>query len=167
VQQNTFAMNVPLAVGVLLLVVIGLAILIEVSRLQSTKRRRKRASVAPPRRSPYLEKRMVAAFVGPRNAYGDCFAEFSVWRQQDTTRMDLRTRGGWSVLDMFTRSLVLRYLWQTLAGLVKGAVTINVDLGTRHAMVWTAADTAQFNDNGVVAPWMPSKGRAGTLISGP
>ncbi len=161
-------MNLTLTIGLILLVFLGLAIAIEVSRLNAKKRRRKRASLAPPRRSQHLEKRMVAAFAGPRQTYGDCFAEFSVWRQLDSTRMDVRTRGPWQALNAFTRSLIVRHLWQTLEGLVHGSVLVSVDSGSRDAILWTAEKTAEFNDCGVVAPWIPKKGgRVGTLISGP
>jgi hypothetical protein len=160
-------MNVPLTVGIVLLIVISFAIAIEMNRLQSTKRRRLRTSTAPPRRSPHLEKRMIAAFSGPSSIYGDCFAEFSIWRQSDNTRMDVKTRAAWQVLNVFTRSLILRHLWQTLAGFVKGTILISVDAGTSHAIMWSAKETEQFNDCGVRAPWLPSKGRVGTLISGP
>jgi hypothetical protein len=110
---------------------------------------------------------MVSAFEGPRKTYGDIFAEFSIWRQLDNTRMDVRTKGGWSLLNLFTRSLIVRHLWQTLEGLVSGTVLVNVDAGSKDAILWTEAQTAKFNDCGVLAPWVPVKGRAGTLISGP
>jgi hypothetical protein len=145
----------------------SLAVGIELGRARSKQRRRRRAADAPPRRSAQLEKRMVAAFAGPRKAYGDCFAEFSVWRQLDTTRMDVRTKGEWLRLDLFTRSLTVRHLWQMLADLVNGPVIVSVDLGSRNAMLWTAQHTAEFNDCGVLAPWVPVRGRAGTLLSGP
>jgi hypothetical protein len=159
-------MNVPLTIGIVLLIIISLAIAIELNRLRSTKRRRLRASIAPPRRSPHLEKRMIAAFAGPTKIHGECFAEFSIWRQSDNTRMDVKTRGPWAVLDVFTRSLILRHLWQTLEGFVKGTILISVDAGTSRAMLWSAKETEQFNDRGVRAPWLPSTGRVGTLISG-
>ena len=161
-------MNLTLTIGIILLVFAGLAIVIEVSRMNAKKRKRKRASAAPPRRSPHLEKRMVAAFAGPRQTYGDCFAEFSVWRQLDNTRMDVRTRDAWQVLNAFTRSLIVRHLWQTLEGFVHGTVLVSVDSGSPDAILWTAEQTAAFNDCGVVAPWLPTKGgRVGTLMSGP
>ena len=99
--------------------------------------------------------------------YGDIFVEFSVWRQSDNARMDVRTRGEWEVLNVFTRSLIVRHLWQTLAELVKGTAVVRIDLGSPNAMVWSAAQTEAFDDKGVAAPWMPARGRAGTLISGP
>jgi hypothetical protein len=161
-------MNLPLTIGIILLAFVCLAIGIEIARINSKKRRRQRATIAPPRRSAQLEKRMVAAFEGPRKAHGDIFAEFSVWRQLDFTRMDVRTKPGWRVLDLFSRSLTVRHLWHTLSGLVNGKVIVNIDLGSPHAMIWSAKQTEDFNDCGVVAPWQPSKsGRVGTLISGP
>lgn len=160
-------MNVPLTIGIVLLVIVSLAIAVEFNRDRARKRRRHRAAIAPPRRSQHLEHRMISAFEGPRKTYGDIFAEFSVWRQLDNTRMDVRTKGGWKVLNLFTRSLIVRHLWQTLEGLVSGTVHVNVDAGTRDAMLWTDEQTEKFNDCGVLAPWVPVKGRAGTLISGP
>lgn len=160
-------MNLPLTIGIAVLVIISLAIAVEMGRTRSKKLRRQKAAIAPPRRSQHLERRMVAAFAGPRKTYGDCFAEFSIWRQLDTTRMDIRTKGAWHVLDLFTRSMTVRYLWQALDGLVKGPVTVNVDMGSRDAMVWSQAANDAFNDKGVVPPWVPVKGRVGTLISGP
>jgi len=160
-------MNLPLTISILLLFVISLAIAIDVDRLRSKKRRRRRALIAPPRRSAHLEKRMLAAFDGPRKTYGDCFAEFSIWRQLDNTRMDIRTNSAWLTLNLFARSLTVRHLWQMLEGLVHGTVIVNVDLGSKHAMIWTETHTDQFNDCGILAPWIPIKGRVGTLISGP
>jgi hypothetical protein len=143
-------MNLPLAIGIAVLVIISFAIANEMGRMRTKTVRRQRASIEPPRRSQHLEKRMVSAFAGPRKTYGDCFAEFSVWRQAENTR-----------------SMTVRYLWQALDGLVKGPVTVNVDLGSRDAMVWSKAANDAFKDKGVVPPWIPVKGRVGTLISGP
>ena len=159
-------MNLPLTLGVILLVVIGLAIVVEIGRMRAIKHRRLRAANAPPRRALHLEKRMLAAFAGPRKEYGDCFAEFSIWRQSDGTRMDVRTKDDWQLLNVFTRSLIVRHLWQTLAGFVKGTVLVRVDFGTPRQMLWNAAQTEHFDDKGVVPPWIAAKGRAGTLISG-
>lgn len=159
-------MNLTLELGIITLLVVALGIAIEVARLRSRKNRLKRAEGAPARRSPHLEKRMVAAFDGPRREYGDCFAEFSVWRQADHTRMDVTTKGEWRLLNLFTRSLIVRHLWQTLQGLVKGAVLVRVDFGAPGAMLWNAAQTEHFDDKGITPPWVPVKGRAGTLISG-
>jgi hypothetical protein len=159
-------MNLPLTLGAILLAIVCLAIAIEVGRLRSTKHRRLQVATAPPRRSEHLEKRMLSAFAGPRKEYGDCFAEFSVWRQSDNTRMDVKTKGNWLGLNVFTRSLIVRHLWQTLQGFVKGTVLVRVDFGAPGAILWNAAQAEHFDDKGVVAPWLPAKGRAGTLISG-
>jgi hypothetical protein len=166
-SNTSSSMNLPLAISILILFVIGLAIAIDVDRLRSKKRRRRRALIAPPRRSPHLEKRMAAAFDGPRKTYGDCFAEFSIWRQLDNTRMEVRTNSAWLALNLFTRSLTLRHLWQMLESLVHGTVIVNVDSGSKHAMIWTAKQTDEFNDCGILVPWIPIKSRIGTLISGP
>jgi hypothetical protein len=159
-------MNLPLTLGVSVLAIVVLAIVIELSRVHSRRRRRLKATNAPPARSKQLERRMLEAFTGPRKVYGDLFAEFSVWRQAENARMDVRTRSDWGVLNVFTRSLIVRHLWQTLASLVKGTAVVRIDLGTPDAIVWNAAQNERFDDKGVVPAWVPAKGRVGTLISG-
>lgn len=157
--------NVPLFIGFVMLIVVTLAIVIEVGRLRSVKRRRRQASSAPPRRLVHLEQRMKTAFEGPRESYGELFAEFSIWRRLGITRMDVRTRNEWRILNIFTRSLIVRHLWETLGSLVKGPASVNVDVGAPDAMIWTAAETERFNDCGVIAPWTKNAGHVGTLIS--
>ena len=159
-------MNVPLAIGIAVLCAIVLGIAIEVSRLRAAKIRRARAAGKAPQRSMHLEREMAPAFGGPRSAYGECFARFSIWRQLETTRMEIWTSGPWQALNLFTRSLILRHLWQSLVKLTKTTVIISVDAGGPGAMVWNAQSNAQFNDGGVQPPWAPARGRAGTLISG-
>lgn len=157
-------MNVQMLVGLAVLCAVVLAISIELGRIRTQKRKRKRAAIAPPVRRPQLERRMVEAFSGPRRSFGECFTEFSVWRQFDITRMDVKTNDTWSALNTFTRSLVVRHLWRALQRLAHGQVVVSVDAGGPREVMWTA-DTA-FNDHGVAEPWAPAKGRAGTLISG-
>jgi len=159
--------NVTLAVGLFVLAFVALGIGIEVYRLRTTKRRKRRASQSAPRRLPQLEQRMADAFSGPRAIYGDCFAEFSIWRQSETTRMDVSTKTAWSALNLFTRSLIVRHLWRQLAAFAKNTVMVHVDPGTPHAIVWSALSTQQFDDKGIKEPWAPAKGRVGTLLSGP
>jgi len=159
--------NLTLAVGTFVLAFVVLGIAIEVQRLRAAKRRRKQAALAPPRRMPQMERRMADAFSGPRAIYGDCFAEFSIWRQSETTRMDVSTKTAWQALNKFTRSLIVRHLWRSLAKFASKSVLVHVDPGTPHAIVWTAQTNAQFDDGGVKEPWVPAKGRVGTLISGP
>jgi len=160
-------MNLPLAAGVLLLAIVLLGIGIEVYRLQARKRRRRVAVSAPPRRLPHLERRMADAFSGPRAVYGDLFAEFSIWRQSDTTRMDVATRDPWHGLNAFTQSLILRHLWRSLTEFARNNVLVHVDSGTPRAIVWSAMSTENFNDGGKLEPWAPVKGRVGTLYTGP
>jgi hypothetical protein len=159
-------MNIPLTVGLVLLAIIGLAIVIEFNRERTKKRRRRALLTAPPKRSVHLERQMLKAFAGPRENYGDCFAEFTIVRQPDTTRMNVTTRGAWQFLGVFTRRLIIRHLWTSLRALAKGHVLVCVDLGAPDAVIWTSKETEEFNDCGVVAPWVAAKGRAGTLISG-
>jgi len=159
--------NLTLAVGLFVLAFVALGIAIEVYRLRTTKRRKRRASQGPPRRLPQLEARMANAISGPRAIYGDCFAEFSIWRQSETTRMDVSTKSAWSALNLFTRSLIVRHLWRQLAGFAKNTAMVHVDPGTPNAIVWSALSTAQFDDKGIKEPWARAKGRVGTLLSGP
>lgn len=159
-------MNLTLAAGLFVLAAVALGIGIEIYRLRMAKRRKKRTGQAP-RRLPQLERRMADAFSGPRAIYGDCFAEFSIWRQAETTRMDVFTKQAWTALNIFTRSLIVRHLWRQLSAFAKNSVLVHVDPGTPNAMVWSAATTAQFDDKGVLEPWAPARGRVGTLLSGP
>jgi hypothetical protein len=159
--------NLTLTAGLFLLAVVLLGIGIEVYRLRSRKRRRRKVAQAPPRRLPQLERRMADAFSGPRAVYGDLFAEFSVWRHAETTRMDVATRDPWLALNAFTQSLILRHLWQSLSNFARNTVLVHVDPGTPRAIVWSAVSTENFNDGGKLEPWAPAKGRVGTLISGP
>jgi hypothetical protein len=159
--------NLTLTLGIILLSVVGLAIVIEVYRLLTAKRRRKaKAASAPPARLPQLERRMAEVFSGPRKTCGECFAEFSVWRQFETVRMDVWTKGPWQSLSLFTQQLIMRHLWRGLEKLSRKTVLVNIDPGTPRALVWSAATNAEFNDGGVPDPWSPAKGRVGTLISG-
>jgi hypothetical protein len=166
IGESKELVNVTLATGLFVLAAVTLGIAIEVYRLRTAKRRKRRSAQAP-RRLPQLEARMADAFSGPRAIYGDCFAEFSIWRQSETTRMDVATKSAWTALNLFTRSLIVRHLWRQLAGFAKTAPLVHVDPGTANAIVWSAVSTAQFDDKGVKEPWVPAKGRVGTLISGP
>ena len=158
-------MNVTPTAGIVLLAVVLLGI-IEVYRLRSHKRRRE-AALALTRRLPQLERRMTDAFSGPRAVYGDLFAEFSIWRHAETTRMDVATRDPWLTLNAFTQSLILRHLWRSLANFARSSVLVQVDPGTPRALVWSATSTENFNDGGNLEPWAPAKGRVGTLLPGP
>jgi hypothetical protein len=158
--------NLTLELSIVVLVVVGIGIAIEVNRLAASRRRKQRASSAPARRSYHLERHMAEAFRGPRKAYGDVFAGFSVMRQANTTQMDVSTKGPWQSLNLFTRSLIVRHLWRSLEKLARNTVTVRVDPGAPGSMLWTAKQTAEFNDGGKMEPWAPARGRAGTLISG-
>jgi hypothetical protein len=159
-------MNVPITLGAVALFVVAVGIAIEISRGRERARRRKRYSLAPPKRRPHLERRMLTAFAGPRRSYGECFTQFSVWQQFETTRMDVSSAGPWLALNLFTRSLIVRHLWSMLQRFSKSTVVVYVDAGAPEAMIWNQESTDQFNDCGVQEPWAPAKGRAGTLISG-
>jgi hypothetical protein len=164
--EVVFLVNLTLELGIVVLAAIGLGIAIEVYRLMEAKRRKRRAAAAPARRSPHLERRMAEAFRGPCDAYGDVFAGFSVMRQADMTQMDIATKGPWLTLNLFTRSLIVRHLWRSLEKLARNTVTVRVDPGAPGSMLWTAKQTAEFNDGGKMEPWARARGKAGTLISG-
>jgi hypothetical protein len=61
----------------------------------------------------------------------------------------------------------VRHLWLTLRKLTqeKVNVTVAVDAGTPTELKWTALETEHFDDRGVKAPWAPTVGPAGTLVS--
>jgi hypothetical protein len=165
-MEDVSVVNLTLELGIVVLVVIGIAIAIEVYRLGAAKSRKRRAAAGPARRAPHLERSMAEAFRGPREAYGDVFAGFSVMRLADTTQMDVWTKGPWQTLNLFTRSLIVRHLWRSLEKLARNTVTVRVDAGAPGSVIWTAKQTAEFNDGGKMEPWAPARGKAGTLISG-
>lgn len=119
---------------------------------------RTRAVRRRPRRQPELEDRIRGAFDGPRAQHGEIFVNYTVWRHEAETRLELFSGDPWLRLDHFTRSLVVRHLWRALEALVEGTVVV-VDA---PAQQWSKEINAKFNDNGI-DPWgslppMPAPG---------
>jgi hypothetical protein len=96
------------------------------------------------RRSPELEARIKTVLAGPRQKYGDIFTDYTVWKSERETRLELTATPKWKKLNEFTRSLVVRYLWRVLESLAGGAVVI-VD---EPAQVWNEEVDSSFRDQG-------------------
>jgi hypothetical protein len=104
-------------------------------------RQRRRTVLSEPRRSYELEARIKTVLTGPRQKYGDIFTDYTVWKSDTETRLELVSGPPWQRLNEFTRCLVVRYLWRVLESLAGGAVVIidqpkqlwneDVDLGFR------------------------------------
>ena len=105
---------------------------------------RARARRRAPQRSYELEARIKTVLNGPRRKYGDIFTEYSVWRLESETRLELTAGDPWRKLNAFTRSLVVRYLWRVLEGLSGGAVVV-VD---EPRQVWDEDVDSGFHDQG-------------------
>jgi hypothetical protein len=105
------------------------------------ERQRRRTVLSEPRRSYELEARIKTVLTGPRQKYGDIFTDYTVWKSDTETRLELVSGPPWQRLNEFTRCLVVRYLWRVLESLAGGAVVIidqpkqlwneDVDLGFR------------------------------------
>ncbi len=96
------------------------------------------------RRAPDLEARIKTVLSGPRQKYGDIFTDYSVWKTERETRLELTATAQWSRLNEFTRCLVVRYLWRVLESLAGGAVVI-VDAPPQE---WNVEIDAGFRDQG-------------------
>jgi hypothetical protein len=119
-----------------------------VRRFRAAGRVRTRVNQRRPRRQPELEDRIRSAFDGPRAQYGDIFVNYTVWRRENETRLELFSGDPWLRLDHFTRSIVVRHLWRALEALAGGTVVV-VDA---PAQQWSKEINAKFKDNGV-DPW--------------
>ena len=140
------------------LLALVIMIVIEVLRLRAGSRMKTRVPQRVPRRQPILEDRIRSAFEGPRAQYGEIFVNYTIWRRDNETRLELFSGDPWLRLDLFTRSLVVRHLWRALEALAQGTVVV-VDA---PAQQWSKEIDAKFNDTGV-DPWGP---RTPTLGSG-
>jgi hypothetical protein len=96
------------------------------------------------KRAPDLEARIKTVLAGPRQKYGDIFTDYSVWKSQRETRLELVATDQWGRLNEFTRCLVVRYLWRVLESLSGGAVVV-VD---SPAQEWNVEVDAGFRDQG-------------------
>jgi hypothetical protein len=95
-------------------------------------------------RAPDLEARIKTVLTGPRHKYGDIFTDYSVWRSDRETRLELTATAQWSRLNEFTRCLVVRYLWRVLESLAGGAVIV-VDSPPQE---WNVEIDSGFRDQG-------------------
>jgi hypothetical protein len=121
-------------------VLIGVAIY----RSMLDGRERARVVAAAPKRSIELEARIKTVLSGPRQKYGEIFTEYSVWRSERETRLELVAGQPWKKLNEFTRSLIVRYLWRVLESLAGGAVVI-VD---EPRQIWNEEVDSGFRDQG-------------------
>jgi len=96
------------------------------------------------KRAPDLEARIKTVLAGPRHKYGDIFTDYSVWKTDRETRLELTATPKWARLNEFTRCLVVRYLWRVLESLAGGAVVV-VD---QPAQEWNVEIDAGFRDQG-------------------
>jgi len=96
------------------------------------------------KRAPDLEARIKTVLAGPRQKYGDIFTDYSVWKTERETRLELTATVQWSRLNEFTRCLVVRYLWRVLESLAGGAVVV-VDTPQQE---WNVEIDAGFRDQG-------------------
>ena len=95
-------------------------------------------------RAPDLEARIKTVLTGPRQKYGDIFTDYSVWKTERETRLELTATAQWSRLNEFTRCLVVRYLWRVLESLAGGAVVV-VDSPPQE---WNVEVDSGFRDQG-------------------
>ncbi len=96
------------------------------------------------KRAPDLEARIKTVLAGPRHKYGDIFTDYSVWKSERETRLELTATAQWARLNDFTRCLVVRYLWRVLESLSGGAVVV-VDHPQQE---WNVEIDAGFRDQG-------------------
>lgn len=96
------------------------------------------------RRAPDLEARIKTVLAGPRQKYGDIFTDYSVWKSERETRLELTATPQWARLNEFTRCLVVRYLWRVLESLSGGAVVV-VDAPQQE---WNVEVDSVFRDQG-------------------
>lgn len=95
-------------------------------------------------RAPDLEARIKTVLTGPRHKYGDIFTDYSVWKSDRETRLELTATAQWARLNEFTRCLIVRYLWRVLESLAGGAVVV-ID---QPAQEWNVEVDAGFRDQG-------------------
>jgi hypothetical protein len=130
--------------GVALAVVI-LAVLAAITFVALHWRKREHVKTLTTRtRAPELEARIKTVLTGPRQKYGDIFTDYSVWKTDRETRLELTATAQWSRLNEFTRCLVVRYLWRVLESLAGGAVVI-VDSPPQE---WNVEVDSGFRDQG-------------------
>ncbi len=125
-----------------LIIAVVLALIgVAVYRYVRDERERKRRA---PKRSYELEARIKTVLTGPRQKYGEIFTDYSVWKSETETRLELVAGAPWKRLNEFTRSLVVRYLWRVLESLAGGAVVV-VD---EPSQTWNEEIDSGFRDQG-------------------
>jgi hypothetical protein len=124
-------------VAVALVVLVALAVL----RMRSEERAR---ALTRRKRAPDLEARIKTVLAGPSQKYGDIFTDYSVWKSERETRLELTATDQWGRLNEFTRCLVVRYLWRVLESLAGGAVVV-VDQPPQE---WNVEVDSGFRDQG-------------------
>lgn len=100
------------------------------------------------RRQPHLEEAIRAAFDAPNARHGQIFLSYSIWKREQETRLELLAADTFSILNEFTRCLIVRHLWRALESLTAGAVVM-VD---NPPQTWSQSIDATFHDHGV-DPW--------------
>jgi hypothetical protein len=124
-------------------VVVILAVLVVLAMMRMRANARIRSQPMR-KRALDLEARVKTVLTGPRQKYGDIFSDYSVWRLDRETRLELVATDQWSRLNEFTRCLVVRYLWRVLESLAGGAVVV-VDQPPQE---WNVEVDAGFRDQG-------------------
>jgi hypothetical protein len=132
-----------IALGVSIVAVAALIVLAILAVLRWRAEERARALTVR-KRAPDLEARIKTVLAGPRHKYGDIFTDYSVWKSQRETVLELVAGDQWTRLNEFTRCLVVRYLWRVLESLAGGAVVV-VDSPPQE---WNVEVDAGFRDQG-------------------
>lgn len=125
----------------LLVVVIAILAILAALRLRAEAQARIRSQR---KRAPDLEARIKTVLAGPKQKYGDIFTDYSVWKSERETRLELTATDQWGRLNEFTRCLVVRYLWRVLESLAGGAVVV-VDQPPQE---WNVEVDSGFRDQG-------------------
>jgi hypothetical protein len=97
-------MTTVVALALLVVVIAALAVVAAI-RLRNEAQARIRSQR---KRAPDLEARIKTVLAGPRQKYGDIFTDYSVWKSERETRLELTATDQWGRLNDFTRCLVVR-----------------------------------------------------------
>ncbi len=130
-----------LAIAILGLAVIAILAVLARSRSRTEVQARIRSQR---KRAPDLVARIKTVLACPRQKYGDIFTDYSVWKYEHETRLELTATDQWGRMNEFTRCLVVRYLWRVLESLAGGAVVV-VDQPPQE---WNVEVDTGFRDQG-------------------
>jgi hypothetical protein len=130
-----------LIVAIVCIAVFGVLSAVGISRHRATVQLK---ALTVRKRAPDLEARIKTVLTGPRQKYGDIFTDYSVWKSERETRLELTATAQWARLNEFTRCLIVRYLWRVLESLAGGAVVV-VDA---PAQEWNVDIDSGFRDQG-------------------